>query len=274
MGLFTRDKGDTMSRKKRSEDANAPDAPDEDVPEEEVSPPPDALRTADAESVAALDPNASRLDPNAQRDPNAPWDPNALPYDPNAPRDPLDPNAPLDPRDPRDPNALLRDPRDPNAPKSMTTPAPGGAPPAAPGASLEPSGMRIEAAARAMSREDKIALLSERTNLTLQESAALTPEDLDFHARAVLAQDELARETAEKQRLAAQNPTVGDPYGDDKPQHYCALEATRGVLIDGNIVILHAGQVISDRSHNVEELQKYGAKLVKCDTPEPFVSGR
>jgi hypothetical protein len=154
--------------------------------------------------------------------------------------------------------------------RSSTTPAPGGVPPPEPVA--EPRGMRIQAQLQALSRPDKIGLLAQRTNLTVQEAAQLPNDEIDQHVRAVLEQDELSKEALEQQLAAAQNPrVVGDPYGGDKPQHYAVRENLRGVMIGGQIVQLRAGQVITDRSHNVPELEKYGAKLVKCEAPDPFV---
>lgn len=307
MGLFSRNKGDAMSKKRRStdsgDDSNLPDDTDANEPGGgPIDPPPDALRVANLQDTP---PNDSQTEPVNSPVGTVPGTAAGGESRELTTRERLrsasreDKHALLVAHGgltPEEAQALSEEDLDNlsvglveqlqreeqrkrAAPgDDATTAGAGGKPrdttlgaPVATESAIEPLAMRVAALLRAKSREDKIALLAERTNLDVREAAALTPEDLDFHARAVLEQDAIAAEAAEKMRGADPNALVGDPYGDDKPQHYAVVEHVRPLLIDGGMVQLRAGQIITNRTHNIEELRKYGAQLVPCEPPEPYL---
>jgi hypothetical protein len=116
------------------------------------------------------------------------------------------------------------------------------------------------------SREDKLALVGERSNLTYAQAAQLTPEDLDAQVRTVVLNELQLEETKKAQEAAKLRPLDEQPYGGDPPHYYAVLKGVR-YQGDGGVVAINPGEVINDRSHNIADLKGKGVELIEVVAP-------
>lgn len=124
------------------------------------------------------------------------------------------------------------------------------------------------------SRGDKEALVAARSNLTAEHAAALSDEDLNAQVHAAVVNDLLREESLKAEAAAALAKQAAQdeiPFGGDAPTYYAVAAGGGGKFAhEGQSVELKPGQVVNDRSHDVEFLKRQGIKLHQIVQPNPF----
>lgn len=132
-------------------------------------------------------------------------------------------------------------------------------------------GVQYQQVQLAGNRAQKQALVVQQANLLEEHVRALSEEDLTAQVQAIV-DTQLAREAEAAQAAAlAVRPEGETPFAGDPPRYYMVSRGggTR-FAHEGQLIEIKDGQILSDRSHDIERIKLNGAKLHElAEPPEP-----
>jgi hypothetical protein len=131
--------------------------------------------------------------------------------------------------------------------------------------SISPA-QHAQAVLMSTSRADKIALVAGKGNLTAEQLERLVDEDLNAHVRNVVLSELQREEQLRAEEAAKLKPIAEAPYGGDLPKYY-AVRTGASFAHEGQIVKINPGDVINDRSHNIQDLRARGVQLIETVAP-------
>jgi hypothetical protein len=118
------------------------------------------------------------------------------------------------------------------------------------------------------SRDEKIRLLVRYGGISHAQAETLTTEELNLQVRSIVL-SAISTEAQQREQAAYQVQPLSDaPYGGDPPRYYVVTKGQK-YAHDGQVIEVKPGETVNDRSHDVEQLRRFGIVLHEIVAPDP-----